>query len=175
MPAVTLVLSTSLVGACATPPDAPRAAPTTEGPEEAILRVASDWDARHTEKGLRSSPSPVASFDRQVVSRLVLIRGQRTATESSTFTERFVLRDGKEVRCSGGSAGEVTIAYGRLAGEPAIELAWPAQAQQRECDTASVPVPDGGKPAGRSRFVLRSDQLVGVEPAREKRVFLPAD
>jgi hypothetical protein len=173
--AVTLALSTSLVGACASAPNAPLAAATTEGPESAILRIASTWEARHTEKGLLSSPSPVASFDRQVVSRLVLISGEGVATESSTFTERFVLRDGREVRCSDGFAGEVTVAYGTKAGEPALDVAWPALQHQRDCGTAEVSVPDVGRAAGRARFVLRSDRLVGVEPAREKRTFVPAD
>lgn len=165
----------SLLCACAGGHRRPLPEPTIEGPETAILRIASAWEARHTEKGLRSSPSPIASFERQVISRIVLLSGQATATESVSFTERFVLRDGGEARCNGGLTGEVAVAYGKKAGEPAIELAWPQQQYQRTCDTDTLPVEDADRPAGRSRFVLRSDQLVGVEPVLEKRTFLPAE
>jgi hypothetical protein len=127
------------------------------------------------EKGLRSSPSPIASFERQVISRLVLLGGQPTATESVSFTERFVLRDGGEVRCSGDLTSEVSVAYGIKAGEPALELAWPGQPYRRTCEPSSPAVGDEDRPAGRARFILRSDQLVGVEPVREKRSFLPAE
>lgn len=127
------------------------------------------------EKGLRSSPSPIASFERQVVSRLVLLGGQPTATESVSFAERFVLRDGGEVRCNGELMSQVSVLYGKKAGEPALELAWPAQPYQRTCEPSSPAVGDDDRPAGRARFVLRSDQLVGVEPVREKRNFLPAE
>lgn len=147
----------------------------TEGPEAAILRIAGTWEARHTEKGLRSSPSPIASFERQVISRLVLLEGQPTATESVSFSERFVLRDGGEVRCSGDLTGEVSVMFGRKAGEPALELAWPSQPYRRTCEPSSPAVGEEDRPAGRARFVLRSDQLVGVEPVREKRHFLPAE
>lgn len=164
-----------VLSACGGGHQAPVAAPTTEGPEAAILRIATAWEARHTEKGLRSSPSPIASFERQVISRLVLVEGQPTATESLSFTERFVLRDGGEVRCSGDLTGEVSVVYGRKAGEPALELAWPGQSYQRTCEPSGSAVGDDERPAGRARFVLRSDQLVGVEPVREKRSFLPAE
>ena len=169
------IVGVSLLGACAGGHQAPVAPPTTEGPEAAILRIAGAWEARHTEKGLRSSPSPVASFERQVVSRLVLLEGQPTATESVSFTERFVLRDGGEVRCSGELAGEVSVMFGIKAGEPAMELAWPGHPYERTCEPSSPAVGEDERPAGRARFVLRSDQLVGVEPVREKRNFLPAD
>lgn len=151
------------------------AAAVTEGPESAILRIGSTWEARHGEKGLRSPPSPIGSFDRQLVSRLSLVRGESTATELSSFTERFVLRDGGVVQCSGSQALDVTVAYGRKSGEPAIELSWPSLVLQRNCEPPDAGIPALERPAGRARFVLRSDQLVGVEPALEKRTFLPAD
>ena len=159
-------------GGAATPA---RAAAVTEGPESAILRIGSTWEARHGEKGLRSPPSPIGSFDRQLVSRVSLVRGESTATELASFTERFVLRDGGVVQCSGSQSLDVTVAYGRKSGEPAIELSWPALVLQRNCEPANAGIPQLERPAGRARFVLRSDQLVGVEPALEKRTFLPAE
>jgi hypothetical protein len=146
----------------------------SEGPEAAILRIATGWEARYAEKGLRSSPSPIASFDRQLVSRLELVAGQATTTERLSFEERFMLRDGSAVQCSGSLDAELGVAYERRAGEPTLTLTWPALERPRECNAPSVP-PVFERPAGQGRFVLRSDQLVGVEPARERRTFLPVD
>jgi hypothetical protein len=146
-----------------------------EGPEEAIRRIASFWEARYTDKGLRSSPSPIASFDRQLVSRIELSEGQTTATESLSVEERFTLRDGGQVHCSGHFDIQVSVSYGTRSGEPALELEWPALERPRDCDTPGAAIPEFERPAGRARFVLRSDQLVGVEPALEKRTFLPVE
>jgi len=153
----------------------PPGAPGVEGPEDAILRIASFWEARYTDKGLRSSPSPIASFDRQLVSRLELTHGQLTATESLSFEERFTLRDAREVHCSGRLDHQVSVSYGVRAGEPALELDWTALSNPRTCDSPDAAIPAFEKPAGRARFVLRSDQLVGIEPALEKRIFLPVE
>lgn len=162
-------------GACGGAPPAPPAAPVAEGPADAILRVAATWEARHAEKGLRSPPSPIASFDRQLVSRITLARDATTAPETLRVSERFVLRDGADVSCGADAELTVNVAYGRKAGEPALELSWPALVRPRVCEPAHAPIPDLERPAGRARFVLRSDQLVGVEPALEKRTFLPVD
>ena len=161
--------------ACSGAASPPPGAPAIEGPEDAILRIGSFWEARYTDKGLRSSPSPIASFDRALVSRLELAKGQTTATESSSFEERFTLRDAREVHCVERFDLPVTVKYGMRQGEPALELEWPEVQRQRECDVAGTPIPALERPAGRARFVLRSDQLVGVEPALEKRIFLPVE
>ena len=172
-----VIIGSMLLGASAcggAPP--PRPAPAVaEGPEDAILRVATAWEARHAEKGLRSPPSPIASFDRQLVSRITLVQGASSAPETLSVSERFVLRDGTNVSCGGNAELSVSVGYGRKAGEPALELSWPALVQPRACEPAHGAIPDLERPAGRARFVLRSDQLVGVEPALEKRTFLPVD
>jgi len=167
--------SCALAFACASAAGPPPAAASVEGPEAAILRIASFWEARYADKGLRSSPSPIASFDRQLVSRLELTQGQVTATESLSFEERFSLRDGQAVHCSGRFDIQISVRYGARANEPAVELEWPASERPRDCDVPGAPIPEFERPAGRARFVLRSDQLVGVEPALEKRTFLPVE
>jgi hypothetical protein len=146
-----------------------------EGAEDMILRIASFWEAGYSEKGLRSSPSPIASFDRKLVSRLELTRGQATATETLSGDERFTLRDASEVHCTARFDLPVSVSYGNRAGEPALELEWPALARPRPCDTPGASIPPFERAAGKARFVLRSDQLVGVEPALEKRTFLPVE
>ena len=172
-----VVVGSVLLGAsaCGGAPPPPATAAVAEGPEDAILRIATAWEARHAEKGLRSPPSPIASFDRQFVSRITLVRGASSAPEALSVSERFVLRDGTNVACGETAELSVNVAYGRKAGEPALELSWPALAQPRACEPAHGGIPDLERPAGRARFVLRSDQLVGVEPALEKRTFLPVD
>jgi hypothetical protein len=172
---VALAAVAVLTPACGGAPAAPLAAPVVEGPEDAILRIAKTWEARHSEKGLRSPPSPIAAFDRQLLSRVVLAPGATTSTEELSFSERFTLRDGANVTCAGSAEVPISVSYGRKAGEPALELAWPALTQPRACEPAHAGIPELERPAGRARFVLRSDQLVGVEPALEKRTFLPAD
>lgn len=170
-----VALSCALELACSGATGPPPTAPSVESPEEAIRRIASFWEARYTDKGLRSSPSPIASFDRQLVSRIELTQGQTTAIESLSFEERFTLRDGGQVHCTGRLDLQVAVRYGARSGEPALELEWPALERPRECDTPGAPIPAFERPAGRARFVLRSDQLVGIEPALEKRTFLPVE
>jgi hypothetical protein len=168
-------LALLLGSSCAAPPNALRTGAVAERPEAAITSIASTWEARGSEKGLRSSPSPIGSFDRQIITRLNLLSGQATATETVQLTESFVLRDGGRVQCSTSWEGELSAAYGRVAGEPALELSWPALVRPRACDLADPNLGDFERPAGRGLFVLRSDQLVGVDPGRETRTFLPVD
>ncbi len=169
-----LAAAPGLVAACGGSRADP-AAVVREGPDAAILRISSIWEARQVDRGLRSAPSPVASFERQVLSRLTLVAGQSTATETLHLNERFTLREGQEVHCTGEVQTEVAVSYGIKAGEPAVELSWPELRRDRSCDVAGAPIPPLERPAGRGRFVLRSDQLVGVEPALEKRTFFPAE
>lgn len=161
--------------ACGPASGPPAAAPAVEGAEDTILRIATFWESRYTEKGLRSSPSPIASFDRKLVSRLELTRGQAAATETLSAEERFALRDATEVHCSARFDLPVSVRYGNRAGEPALQLEWPALERARECDSPGASIPPFQRPAGKARFVLRSDQLVGVEPALERRTFLPVE
>lgn len=164
-----------LLASCGGPRAAPPPVVATEGPEQAILRLANRWEARYVDKGLRSPPSPVGAFERHVVSRIELTPHEATATEVLTFSERFTLRDGTTVQCGGSVDLNVGVTYGRKAGEPAVELAWAALSHERPCEPPGAPVPPFERAEGRARFVLRSDQLVGVEPALERRTFLPLD
>jgi hypothetical protein len=127
------------------------------------------------DKGFKSSPSKIASFDRQIVTEIQLAKGQDSAARRSSYLEGFSLRDGTEVECSTVVETRVEVAYGRKAGEAALELGWAPLLIERVCNTPGAPIPQLEEPAGRSRFALRSDQLVGIEPALEKRTFLPVD
>lgn len=159
---------------CSSAPPPPPPPPVQERPQDAILSIARTWEARYPERGLRSSSSPIASYDRQMVSRITLVRNATTVDENLQFTERYTLREGGEVRCSGEAQSEVVVAYGRRAGEPAIELTWPALVVGRNCDSPAVPA-TYERLSSQAVFVLRSDQLVPVSPVTERRTFLPAD
>jgi hypothetical protein len=160
--------------ACASTPASSPTRIAVERPEDALFRIASRWRAQHSEKGLRSSPSPIGAFDRQIVTRLTLARGQATATETVRVTESFLMRDGARVSCGVDWEDEVTVAYGTLRGEAALQLAWEALQRPRACEP-NLAMPPIERPAGWAHFVLRSDQLVGTDPPLEKRTFLPED
>jgi hypothetical protein len=145
-----------------------------EQPEDALFRIASRWRAQHSEKGLRTSPSPIGAFDRQIVSRLSLSRGQPTATETVRVTESFLMRDEARVSCGVDWEDEVRVTYGTLRGEAGLQLAWEALQRPRACEP-NLAMPPVERPAGWAHFVLRSDQLVGIDPPLEKRTFLPED
>jgi hypothetical protein len=177
VPSISLALQlwAGCLWGCASTPGPSPSRVSIERPEDALFRIAGNWRARHSEKGLRSSPSPIGAFDRQIVSRLALSRGQATATETVRVTESFLMREGGRVSCSVDWEGEVTVAYGTLRGEAALQLGWEALQRPRACDDPNLALPPFERPAGRAAFVLRSDQLVGIDPPLEKRIFLPED
>lgn len=170
-----LAIGCGLLASCGGTPPPPPAPPVAQGPDDAILTIASRWEARHVDKGLRSKPSPIASFERTIVQRLELRKGAEESVLSSLYDERFALRDGTEVRCGTQIGIPLQVSYGRRQGEAALELGWGPLELQRACDPPDSRIPPLTEPAGRSRFVLRSDQLVGVEPPLEKRSFLPVE
>jgi hypothetical protein len=167
--AATLVLS------CSGADPAPPSAPTHEGPQEAILRVGKVWEASEDENGFRSKPSPIATFHSRVRTRLTLVPDAARAEELVEYEERFTLQDGRTAHCTATRTTSIDVAYGLKAGEPGVELAWPSARIARKCDVPGFPLPTLERQAGRSRFVLRSDQLVAVEPSTEKRAFIPTD
>jgi hypothetical protein len=164
-----------LVLSCSAADQAPPSAPAREGPEEAILRIGKVWQASEDEKGFRSKPSPIATFENQVRTRLTLVSGARRAEERIEYEERFTLQDGRSAHCTAAQTTTIEVAYGIKAGEPGVELAWPSARIARKCDAPGFPLPALERQAGRSRFVLRSDQLVAVDPPTEKRAFIPTD
>jgi hypothetical protein len=153
----------------------PPPTPLRESPAEGILRIGRVWEARENETGFRTAPSPIATFQTQVVSRLTLGAGAAPAQASVRYDDRFTLRDGRIANCSVSFELPASLAYGLKAGMPAIELQWSAARLPRTCDLPGFSAPELEHPAGRSRFVLRDDQLVAIEPPSEKRSFIPVE
>jgi hypothetical protein len=170
-----VVALASLVVSCGGASQAPPPAPQREGPAESILRIGRVWQAREDETGFRTAPSPIAAFRSQIVSRLTLGSRDEPARESVRYDERLTLRDGRAASCSATIEHAAPVVYGLKAGVPAIELEWPASTVPRTCDLAGFSAPLLERAAGRARFILRDDQLVGVEPPAEKRAFIPVD
>jgi hypothetical protein len=172
----TLVLAAATsVFSCSGAETAPLSAPAREGPQEAILRIGKVWEASEEENGFRSKPSPIATFHSRVRTRLTLVPGTARAEERVEYDQRFTLQDGRSANCTASQNSTINVAYGVKAGEPGIEIAWPSAHIPRKCDAPAFPLPTLEREAGRSRFVLRADQLVAVEPPTEKRVFIPVD
>lgn len=167
--AVTLPLAAGCGAGQAPPPQTLR-----ETPAESILRIGRVWQARESETGFMSAPSPIATFQNDVVSRLTLA-DQAAAREKLEYADRFTLRDGRVASCDAVLEQEIAVAYGMKGGLPAIELEWPTARPERRCDLPGFTPPVLERRAGRARFVLRDDRLVGVEPPAEKRSFIPVE
>lgn len=146
-----------------------------EGPDDAILRIGSRWEAQLNDRGFRSKPNPVASFDRQVNTRIVLEHGVSTVAMAEQYRETFVLVTGETIQCSTATSFRAEAAYGFRNNEAALQLEWSAAVQPRSCVPSDSRIPPLKRPAGKARFTLRSDRLVAVEPALEKRQFIPVD
>jgi hypothetical protein len=169
-----LALAVLVVG-CSAAGQGPPPKALRESPAESIQRIGRLWQARADETGFRTAPSPIATFQSQVVSRLTLPSGNGPGRERIEYAEHFLLHDSRSANCSAVIEHDVSVAYGLKGGVPALELSWPAASQARTCDLAGFSAPKLERPAGRARFVLRDDQLVGVEPPGEKRAFIPTD
>jgi hypothetical protein len=166
-------LAALLVAGCGGSQAAP---PVTlrESPAESILRIGRVWQARESETGFLSAPSPIATFQSDVVSRLTLA-DKGPAREKFEYSDRFTLRDGRVASCASTLEQEVPVTYGLKGGVPAIELEWAVARPKRACDLPGFAPPVLERRAGRARFVLRDDRLVGVEPVGEKRSFIPVE
>lgn len=168
---VAIVTATSCGG-----PDKAVSTPVAQySPEDAILRIGAHWKSQESEKGFRSPPSGIASFSRQTGTELSLKSGETQTDVAVTLVEQFVLRKGETVACETVFSFPAEVAYGRRSGQPALELGWSTASIPRACGSSAAQIPAYEQPAGRARFVLRSDRLVGVEPALEKRQFIPVD
>lgn len=146
-----------------------------EGPEDQILRVGATWEARWAEQGFRTPPSLISLFDTRVTSRISLVRGKKTATESLVFDGSFKLQNGASFACQARADTAVAVTFGDRAGEAAVQLSRSALRIARTCDHSGFPEPELVVPATRGRFALRGDKLVGFDPPTERREYLPAD
>jgi hypothetical protein len=149
-------------------PDAPPIEQQTSADE--ILRIGTIWTATLPDQGILSPPSAISVYKNVRSSQITL--SKERATELLVIEENLQLRSGAEIKCSTAFEHSLGLRFGRRQGEPAVELVRPALSGRRECSGVH---PEGSfeEPARRALFVLRSDQLVPVEPPLEKRNYIP--
>jgi hypothetical protein len=141
-----------------------------ESPGDEIRRIATTWTNVDPAKGILSPPSPISVFHTSTRSVITLKSGQ--AHETLTIEEELELRTGATVRCSQRFEHPLGVRYGRKLGEAAVEITRPRLSAVRSCEGAH-PEPEFRQPARVTRFVLRSDRLVAIDPATDGRTYLP--
>lgn len=146
-----------------------------EGPDEAIVSIGRRWEAQLSENGTRSRPSAIASFERQSNTLVTLTAGQTRVPMSQQFYESFVMVTGEKLQCNTQAEFEAQAAFGLKNGETVLQLSWSAASISRVCLPEDPRIPALARKAGSARFALRSDRLVAIEPALEKREFIPVD
>lgn len=169
---ICFLLSPLLLGplACGPREAAPPPPVVQETPADEILRIGERWLATTKQRGLLSPPSPISVFAVVEESRLTLAR--EGAREEVLVEEQIELREGGAIRCLTRFEHDLGLKWGRRQGEAAIELRRPAATAPRQCEGGQHPEPILQRPAGAARYVLRSDNLVAVEPPLEDRLYI---
>jgi hypothetical protein len=147
------------------PPPPPIAKQTAA---DEVLRIGNLWTNVKPEKGILSPPSKISLFRTHRKSELRVSAG--AIIERLVIEEEIQLRDGPLIRCATQFEHQVGHRWGRKHGQAALEIVRPALNSERACDHVH---PDGSlqEPARRALFVLRSDNLVAVEPIVDKRIY----
>lgn len=146
------------------------APPQVETPADEVLRISANWISVQPTKGILSPPSPISVIRGSVTSRIHLTK--RDAEEELTIAEDVELRSGGRVTCESTFRHPIALRFGRKGEEAAVEIARPALNGRRVCQ-GRHPEPDLVAEPIVTLFVLRSDQLVAVEPKTDGRSYLP--
>jgi hypothetical protein len=171
MRARTLIIILALgLGGCGGKKEVARQPVEKETSAQEILRLGNLWTNVSPDKGILSPPSKISLFRVHLKSELRM--SENSIVENLTIEEEVQLRDGPIVKCSTQFEHQVGHRWGRNNGEPAVEIVRPALSSERKCDGIH---PDGpiAEPAKRALFVLRSDNLVAIEPVVDRRTYSP--
>lgn len=135
-----------------------------------ILRLGYLWTNVTPDKGILSPPSKISLF--RIYRKSELRISESAIVEKLLVEEEVQVRDGPVVKCITEFEHRVNHRWGRYNGEPAVEIVRPALHAARNCDGVH---PDGpvAEPATKALFVLRSDNLVAVEPKVDQRIYIP--
>lgn len=141
-----------------------------ETAEDEIRRISDVWEGTLVDSRILSPPSKLSVKKETRTSRIHLEGGK--VSEALVIDEELELRTGAHLRCRTTVEQQLDVRYGRRRGEPAIELVRPRLDLARACDGIH---PEGNVTEAplRALFVLRSDRLVVVEPARDDLYYLP--
>ncbi len=141
-----------------------------ESPADEVGRIGHEWKATTADQKLMSPPSPLSMQRSQRESTLTLTA--QSVREDFVVSEELELRTGQHVHCQTTFSHALKARWGRKNGEAAVELIRPQLQATRNCD-GPHPEPVLAEPARRALLVLRSDVLQVVEPATDKRQYLP--
>lgn len=135
-----------------------------------VLRIGDVWTSVLPEKGILSPPSKISLFRSHRKS--VLKISESRIVETLIIEEEAQVVDGPMLHCSTTFTHELGLRWGRKQGAAAVELVRPAIFGHRDCDGIH---PEGpiSEPGRRALFVLRSDNLVAIEPVVDKRTYIP--
>ncbi len=146
-----------------------------ETAEDQILRIGSTWRAVERDKGLRSAPDPISSFEFVTESEFSIKRGQKRSIETGKRLEGYTHRDGLLVTCRVTWRRPLALRFAyRSDGMPGVELATETTTPSRTCD-GPAPGTRAEIPGARARFILESDTLKAFEPRTETRIYRPVD
>lgn len=165
-----LVSSLLLLTSCGPKEDAARPPVQMMTAADEILRIGEQWASSHAEKAILSPPSKISLSNTIVRSQLFL--DQNTARERLTIQEEVTLRSGGTILCETSFEHGLRLKWGRKQGEAAIKLQRPSLSGPRACN-GPHPEPIISRPGAEALFVLRSDELIPVEPPLEKRRYIP--
>ena len=149
--------------------DAPKAEKLTAADE--ILRIGNLWTNVHPEKGILSPPSKISLF--RTFRKSELRMSERTILERLIIEEEAELRDGTKIRCLAQFEHQVAHRWGHHNGGAAVEITRPSLHTARSCEGGMHPEGPLSEPAKKALFVLRSDNLVAIEPALDQRTYTP--
>ncbi len=141
---------------------------------EEILQVSAVWAAEISDRRLLDAPSPLAAVITESTLRLDL-SDPKAAHQDLLVKKRLEYRDGSRINCEATPHFTAQVRFGRRRGEPALELRRPVSPVSWRCDAPLPAELDPTVGAEAARFVLRQDQLVAVEPASDRRRFLPSE
>jgi hypothetical protein len=170
---VTLLAVAASPGCASPPPPAPTAVPKLS-PHDELVQVAAHWVSREQERRSFEGAGGVTASSTITTSDLD-ITSEKNVRESLTIEERLTLGSGTEVTCKSQVTVGLGARYSRREGQPTAELTRPVTPLVRSC---SSPPPTGfvaEVPAARWVVVLRGEKLVAVEPATNRRQYLPSD
>ncbi|NLE85272.1 MAG: hypothetical protein GX607_02620 [Myxococcales bacterium] len=168
---LSLVGAVALFAACGGKEPAAPPPVAVETPADEVLRIGERWTSTSEQRGLLSPPSPVSVFVVREVSEITL--SPTSGREVLTIEEELELRDGGALLCQTRFEHPLTVRWGRRDTDAAVELRRPGVTGARQCQGGSHPEPTLERPARAARFVLRSDNLVAIEPPTDDRIYLP--
>jgi hypothetical protein len=138
-----------------------------------VRRIGTVWGEVTRHEGfLENDPNGITSFRVQTDVKITLGQGS-SATETIRREEEFETRTGEVFHCvaQGTVPGEARFTW--VAGEVHVTIEKAAGRLPRSCKEPGFPSRVKETPSGVTEFVLRSERLVAIAPARARNVLLP--